>query len=101
MSQPKILIIDDSPFFRSQIENELKSINGSFSHAEDGRKGLDMALLDSYDLIISDIEMPNMDGFALCSVSEGFCVLAQDFDVLSSLRNTCAEPVFESPDHRE
>ncbi len=67
MSQPKILIIDDSPFFRSQIENELKSIDASFSHAEDGRKGLDMALLDSYDLIISDIEMPNMDGFALCS----------------------------------
>ena len=62
MEQTKILIIDDSPFFRHQIENELKLIDASFSHAKDGRKGLDMALLQSYDLIISDIEMPNMDG---------------------------------------
>ena len=69
--QTKILIIDDSPFFRSQIENELKSIDASFAHAEDGRKGLDMALLQSYDLIISDIEMPNMDGFTLCSKLKG------------------------------
>ena len=67
MGQTKILIIDDSPFFRNQIEVELKSIDASFSHAEDGRKGLDMALLQSYDLIISDIEMPSMDGFSLCS----------------------------------
>ena len=71
MEQTKILIIDDSPFFRSQIENELKSINASFSYAEDGRKGLDMALLDAYDLIISDIEMPNMDGFTLCNKLKG------------------------------
>ena len=68
---PKILIIDDSPFFRNQIENELKSVSASFSYAEDGRKGLDMALLQAYDLIISDIEMPNMDGFALCSKLKG------------------------------
>lgn len=71
MELPKILIIDDSPFFRNQIENELKSIGASISHAEDGRRGLDMALLRPYDLIISDIEMPNMDGFALCSKLKG------------------------------
>ncbi|MGD9157375.1 MAG: response regulator [Desulfobacteraceae bacterium] len=71
MDPTKILIIDDSPFFRNQIENELKSIDASFSYAEDGKKGLDMALLQSYDLIISDIEMPNMDGFALCSKLKG------------------------------
>ena len=71
MDQTKILIIDDSPFFRNQIENELKSIDASFSHAEDGSKGLDMALLQSYDLIISDIEMPNMDGFTLCKKLKG------------------------------
>jgi len=71
MDQTKILIIDDSPFFLNQIENELKSLNASFSHAEDGGKGLDMALLQSYDLIISDIEMPNMDGFTLCSKLKG------------------------------
>ncbi len=71
MELPKILIIDDSPFFRNQIENELKPVGASFSHAEDGQKGLDMALLHSYDLIISDIEMPNLDGFALCSKLKG------------------------------
>ena len=43
----------------------------SFSHAEDGGKGLDMALLQAYDLIISDIEMPSMDGFALCRKLKG------------------------------
>ena len=66
MYQPKILIIDDSPFFRNQIENELKSIKADFSHAEDGRMGLDKALLGKYDLVVSDVEMPFMDGFTLC-----------------------------------
>lgn len=68
---PKILVVDDSSFFLNQVENELKSVSTRVSKAEDGQKGLDMALLQPFDLIISDVEMPQMDGFTLCSKIKG------------------------------
>ena len=66
MESPNVLIIDDSSFFRVQLARELKDIGALVSLAEDGQHGLDLALLQPFDLIISDIEMPRLDGFTLC-----------------------------------
>lgn len=71
MKEYNILVVDDSPFFLNQIESELKTIPAAVARAEDGQKGLDMALLQHYDLIISDVEMPIMDGFNLCKKVKG------------------------------
>ncbi len=60
----KILVIDDEEGIRSYLQNEFKDIYKVLT-ASDGAKGLQTALAQMPDLIISDVLMPEMDGFTL------------------------------------
>lgn len=66
MDSPRILIVDDSSIIRRLLVKELEEIDARIIQAEDGAKALDAAHSQSFDLIISDVEMPQMDGFTLC-----------------------------------
>jgi putative two-component system response regulator len=66
MDQPKILIVDDSLLIRKALSRQLEKLGAVVSQAEDGGKGLAESLSGSFDLIITDVEMPTLDGFALC-----------------------------------
>lgn len=60
----RALIVDDSYLMRSRLnrilENEPRITQ--IDHAEDGLEALGMIKTSRYDLILLDIEMPNMDG---------------------------------------
>ena len=57
-----ILIIDDEPQTR-ELLNELLTINGhSIEEAPDALQALHMVKKKSFDIIITDIYMPNMNG---------------------------------------
>jgi two-component system nitrogen regulation response regulator NtrX len=58
----KILIIDDERSIRNTMKDILEFEKHKVSLAENGRAGLDVALSNSFDLIFSDIKMPEMDG---------------------------------------
>ena len=60
-----ILAIDDSRTMRDMLKFALSDAGFDVTLAEDGQKGLDA--LDGYtpDVIITDINMPVMDGFGL------------------------------------
>ncbi|MDD8013306.1 MAG: diguanylate cyclase [Acidobacteriota bacterium] len=58
-----ILIADDSPTMRLLLEEILKKEGYKVIKAEDGLQAAAMAFLHHPDLIISDIEMPKMDGY--------------------------------------
>lgn len=58
----KILIIDDERAIRNTLKEILEFENYTVEVAENGRQGLDMASATYYDLIFSDIKMPEMDG---------------------------------------
>ena len=58
----KILIIDDERAIRNTLKEILEFENYQVDVAENGKTGLEMATASSYDLIFSDIKMPEMDG---------------------------------------
>ncbi|MFC2088916.1 two-component regulator propeller domain-containing protein, partial [Calditrichota bacterium] len=62
---PLILIVEDNIDMRRYISNSLIETY-QIAEAEDGEKGFQLAVENIPDLIISDLMMPKMDGFALC-----------------------------------
>lgn len=60
-----ILIIDDSRFTRSNIAKSLKNSNYEVLEADNGVAGLDMIIKHKPDFVITDLLMPEMDGFEL------------------------------------
>ncbi|KAA3655095.1 MAG: response regulator [Calditrichaeota bacterium] len=61
----RILVVEDNEDMRRYLRNALKQ-NFVISEAGNGEKGFQAALKKNPDLIISDVMMPVMGGFALC-----------------------------------
>jgi len=66
MDAPKILVVDDSPMTRTLLAKQLEQLGHRVTQAQDGQEGLEIALSQPFDLIISDVDMPRMDGFGFC-----------------------------------
>jgi twitching motility two-component system response regulator PilH len=60
-----ILIIDDSRFTRSNIAKSLRNSSYKVLEADNGVAGLDMIIKHTPDFVITDLLMPEMDGFEL------------------------------------
>jgi CHASE2 domain-containing sensor protein/CheY-like chemotaxis protein/nitrogen-specific signal transduction histidine kinase len=63
--QPKILIVDDKWENRSIICNFIRPIGFECFEATNGQEGLNIAITNQPDLIITDLAMPVMDGFEM------------------------------------
>jgi len=63
---PQVLIVDDSSILREVFTKELVQMGISVTAAVDGQEALEAAKSTPFDLIITDIDMPNMNGFDLC-----------------------------------
>ena len=62
----KILFVDDSSTIREMVESSLMEIGYmNIQSAEDGVEALELSAEEEYDFIITDINMPNMDGITL------------------------------------
>jgi class 3 adenylate cyclase/CheY-like chemotaxis protein len=60
-----ILVVEDDPTIRELVRLHLSSANHEVMTASDGLQGLQMAVSRLPDIIISDVQMPNMDGFGM------------------------------------
>jgi two-component system, NtrC family, nitrogen regulation response regulator NtrX len=58
----RILIIDDERAIRNALREILEYENYQVDEAEDGPKGIEWVGKESYDVILCDIKMPQMDG---------------------------------------
>jgi DNA-binding NtrC family response regulator len=58
----RILVIDDELHIRTIIEKILTIDNHEVDLAENGKAGLKLASLNDYDLVITDVVMPEQDG---------------------------------------
>ncbi len=64
----KILIVDDSEALRTQLREDLEAHSHTVIEAFDGLNGLDqIKKTEGIDLIICDVNMPNMDGLSMCA----------------------------------
>ena len=61
----RILVIDDERSIRNALKEILEYEKYEIDLAEDGQEGLDLLQKNEYDLILSDIKMPKMDGIDL------------------------------------
>jgi two-component system chemotaxis response regulator CheY len=66
-----VLTVDDSASIRQMVAFTLKSAGYNVVEAEDGQAGLDMAKAGSIDLVLTDQNMPKMDGLTLIRTLRG------------------------------
>jgi CheY-like chemotaxis protein len=67
----KILVVDDNNVFRIVVSKMLSRLGYEVSSADSGENGLRIFLKNKFDIVLSDYEMPGMDGVALaCSVKK-------------------------------
>ena len=62
----RVLLIDDDASLRDILSLSLEDAGFTVDIASDGREGLRKALEATADLVISDVNMPHIDGFSLC-----------------------------------
>ncbi len=60
-----ILAVDDSASMRQMVSFTLKGAGHDVTEAGDGQEALAFAKGNKYDLVLSDVNMPNMDGIEL------------------------------------
>lgn len=65
MVNKNILIVDDDDNMREAMKETVLRLNINVDTAENGRKGFEMATKKVYDLIISDMRMPEIDGLSM------------------------------------
>jgi Response regulators consisting of a CheY-like receiver domain and a winged-helix DNA-binding domain len=104
--KPIILIVEDQDEMRNFIRKELQS-HYAVLEAADGKEALERLANHTVNLIISDVMMPNMDGFELCNAVKNdinyshipFILLTAQHNLQSHLRglNQGADAYMEKP----
>ena len=65
--QPRLLIVEDELPMRTALTDCLKSEGYRVLTASDGETGLHLALTEKPDLVLLDVMMPKLDGYAVCA----------------------------------
>jgi twitching motility two-component system response regulator PilH len=88
-----ILVIDDSAFQRKILSNALAGLDYQVITADNGEEGIEKALGNKPDVIITDLLMPEFDGFWVLEQVKAkkikIPVIVVTSDVQTSTRNDC------------
>jgi two-component system chemotaxis sensor kinase CheA len=63
--KPSVLLVDDSPFFLNMLVPVLQAAGYQVTPVGGGREAFESFTRGAFDLVVTDIDMPEMDGFAL------------------------------------
>ena len=67
----KILIIEDEEILRELLKRKLEEVGYRVLTASDGKSGLDLIRKERPNLILSDIVLPNINGFEIMKIVKG------------------------------
>nr|WP_312962180.1 ATP-binding protein [Stenotrophomonas indicatrix] len=72
----RVLVAEDNPINRVILKEQLESLGCSVVTAADGQQALELSLAQSFDVVLTDISMPRLDGHALirCMREQGIGV---------------------------
>lgn len=88
-ARPRVLVVDDSAVIRDLLVELLVSSQLEVESAEDGQAALDRLAQTRFDLVVTDVEMPRVDGFELLArIRERFGELPV---IMSSTRSSPAD----------
>jgi CheY-like chemotaxis protein len=62
----RILLVEDEPVIRELVRSMLADGTVEVDCAENGAEGLKLAKSGTYDLILLDVVLPQMDGITIC-----------------------------------
>ncbi|MEY4668703.1 MAG: DNA-binding response regulator [Pseudomonadota bacterium] len=65
-SDKRVLVVEDDSSVRDLLTRHLKDSGFHVTETLDGNRGLELALSDSYDLVILDLALPGRDGMEIC-----------------------------------
>lgn len=63
--RPQVLLVDDEPVVRKVLRRALVRVGFDVTDVADGHAALDQARRSDFDLVVSDVRMPNMSGLDL------------------------------------
>lgn len=87
----RILIVDDSKLVHNHLVPSLKENGYEVHDAFDGAQGLEMAKQVKPDVVICDIEMPNMNGFECCAGIRKTEDIANTYLIMSSTLGSASD----------
>jgi putative two-component system response regulator len=63
-----ILVVDDEPMIRDLLEQTLQKTGHDCSFADNGQTALEIIKTAPFDVVVTDIDMPGMDGIELAKI---------------------------------
>nr|WP_315203025.1 response regulator [uncultured Albidiferax sp.] len=71
LAHKDLLVVDDSAVARAKLRKLLEAAGYSVAVANDGAQALEVLATHSFYVLITDLEMPNMNGFELIAAVQG------------------------------
>jgi CheY-like chemotaxis protein len=100
----KILVVDDNNDLRIVVAKMLSQLGYEVSSADSGENGLSVFFKNKFDIVLSDYEMPGMDGVAFaCSVKKSsprtpvVIMTGAGKEIVFSRKNTAVDKVISKP----
>jgi DNA-binding response OmpR family regulator len=88
-----ILIIDDDRLFRTMLAETLTHFGHTVMQAANGKEGLKLAAGVKPQLLITDLVMPEMEGFELLMALQKHCLGVKIMVISGGGRGTVGSPV--------
>ncbi|HAT49910.1 MAG: response regulator [Nitrospirae bacterium] len=97
----RALVVDDTPFLRALTTNYLQSVGFEVEQAEDGNAALAKLKKGEFDLLVTDLNMPGMDGFELAheipsTIHADIPMIATTSSISSEVEQRCFKAGFVS-----